>query len=673
MPIHPKTNEELIIELHELQQKYDSLKRSTKTDIRKQKLTEEALQEADWKFRALFEKGPIGVAYHVMVNDALGKPIDYLFLDANEAYIELTGVDPRGKLATEAFPGIENDPFDWIGTFGKVARTGETIRFEQYLQPNQRWYDCVAYQYKPNHFVATFFEITQRKKALKALKESEVKYRKMVENMNSGISIYQAINNGEDFKFIDFNKAAEKITNTSANNVVGKTLLSQFPNMDKSPLFMALQNVYKSGENLHLPPFFYKDKQREGWRENYIYKLPSGEIVAIFDDVTKRKNAEIDLKNQNYELNLAKERAEKSESKFRTFFDRVADAIFIYNPNNFEIIEANEATSKTYGYNMHELIGMSCLKFSAEVEESIKNGEKIKKEGEGPVNIRHHRTKDGADIFVQLNGYKIIVNKQEMIFTVCHDITNVKITEKELIEAKERAEESDRIKTAFLQNMSHEIRTPMNSIMGFASLLPDEEDKESINNFSAIIYKNAEQLVHIIDDIVLYSQLQNRQLTFIPKVFDALILFNDLINSFNLPEYQKGVELVISTFSNKPILLFSDYDKIQQIFTNLISNAFKYTCKGSITIGITKNETEFVLFVKDTGMGIPKLETDKIFSRFYRASNINKSAIGGTGLGLSIVQELVELLGGKIWIESEEGLGSTFYFSLPFKSNLITA
>jgi two-component system cell cycle sensor histidine kinase/response regulator CckA len=134
-------------------------------DITELKRTEEARREAEWKFRALFEKGPIGVAYHEMIYDGSGKPFDYRFLDANESYIELTGVDPRGKTVRQAFPGIEKDPFDWIGTFGHVAQTGEQVRFEQYLQLNSHWYDCVAYQYKPECFVVAFLDITKRKRA----------------------------------------------------------------------------------------------------------------------------------------------------------------------------------------------------------------------------------------------------------------------------------------------------------------------------------------------------------------------------------------------------------------------------------------------------------------------------------------------------------------------------
>ena len=139
-----------------------------------------ALQEMEWKFQALFEKGPIGVAYHEMIYDDTGKPIDYRFIDANETYKTLTGVDPRGKTVLEAFPGIENDSFDWIGTYGHVARTGEPKRFESYLQANGQWYDCVAYQYKPDHFVAAFTNITDRKQAEAELEQHRYHLEELV-------------------------------------------------------------------------------------------------------------------------------------------------------------------------------------------------------------------------------------------------------------------------------------------------------------------------------------------------------------------------------------------------------------------------------------------------------------------------------------------------------------
>jgi PAS domain S-box-containing protein len=173
-------------------------------DITERNEADEGRREAEWKFRALFEKGPIGVAYHRMIYDASGRPVDYYFIDANQKYIDLTGVDPRGRRVTEAFPGIEHDPgFDWMGTFGHVAKSGESIRFESYLQANKRWYDCVGYQYKPDHFVAAFLEITERKQAEVALTQSEATFRKLFEDSSYAILLIDGMG-----IFVECNQAA---------------------------------------------------------------------------------------------------------------------------------------------------------------------------------------------------------------------------------------------------------------------------------------------------------------------------------------------------------------------------------------------------------------------------------------------------------------------------------
>jgi PAS domain S-box-containing protein len=156
---------------------------------------EKALRESETKFRALFEKGPIGVAYHRMIYNDAGEPWDYFFLDANEQYQELTGVDPRNKTVRQAFPGIENDPSDWIGTFGRVARTGEQVRFEQYLQTNNRWYDCVAYRYKPDHFVSAFLDITERKQMEETLARTVSRLNLATRAGGVGIWEYDIITN----------------------------------------------------------------------------------------------------------------------------------------------------------------------------------------------------------------------------------------------------------------------------------------------------------------------------------------------------------------------------------------------------------------------------------------------------------------------------------------------
>ncbi len=189
-------------------------------DISERRQLNAALLDAEWKFRALFDNGPIGVAYHRMIYDDSGDAVDYYFIDANDKYLELTGVDPRGKTVTQAFPGIENDPFDWIGTFGNVAKTGKSIHFEQYLQLNDRWYDCVGYQYSPDHFVAAFQEITVRKRAEEALKETKELFTLFMKHspiyiyikevMPDGILVLQASENFQDMVGIPGSKMIGK-------------------------------------------------------------------------------------------------------------------------------------------------------------------------------------------------------------------------------------------------------------------------------------------------------------------------------------------------------------------------------------------------------------------------------------------------------------------------------
>ena len=186
-------------------------------DITKSKQIENELRDAEWKFRALFNNGPIGVAYHSMIYDESGSPVDYLFIDANDNYLELTGVDPRGKTVTQAFPGIEKDPFNWIGVFGRVAKTGETVHIQQHLQSNDRWYDVVGYQYKPDHFVASFVEITDQKIAENALRESNDKILGIVNSVPG----YVAFVNADTLVYEFVNQAFEKSFDMPRDKIIG--------------------------------------------------------------------------------------------------------------------------------------------------------------------------------------------------------------------------------------------------------------------------------------------------------------------------------------------------------------------------------------------------------------------------------------------------------------------
>lgn len=335
---------------------------------------------------------------------------------------------------------------------------------------------------------------------------------------------------------------------------------------------------------------------------------------------------------------------------------------------NRVIQKVNERFCEITGYTEEEVLGKNAQILYPTHEDYLYVGEEkydqIKTNGTGTVETCW-RKKDGAIVNILLSSTPIDINdfSKGVTFTAL-DISNRKKAEEELIKAKERAEESDRLKSAFLANMSHEIRTPMNSIMGFASLLPEEESKNLMCNYANIIVRNSEQLVHIIDDIVLYSQLQAKSMVLNTREFDLCELLNDLKQSFSLPEYQKGIELFAKNKMDCPKAIITDYEKFRQVYMNLISNAFKYTHNGIVNFGAEFKNGQVLFYVNDTGIGIPAGETEKIFNRFFRGSNTRKESVPGTGLGLSIVKELVELLGGKIWVESEEGKGSTFYFTI---------
>ena len=251
-----------------------------------------------------------------------------------------------------------------------------------------------------------------------------------------------------------------------------------------------------------------------------------------------------------------------------------------------------------------------------------------------------------------------------IIDMVCvnYDITELKETERKLIAARDKAEELDRLKSAFLANMSHEIRTPLNAIVGFSSLLTETEDMKDRKQYMAIVQENTELLLQLISDILDLSKMESGAFEFVKSDTDVNLLCSEIIRSLRM-KVPAGVELVFEECL-PGCHVWADKNRLNQVISNFINNALKFTFSGSITLGYYRQTDGYLRFyVRDTGMGIPKNKIKKVFDRFVKLN----SFVHGTGLGLSICKSLVEQMGGTIGVESEEGEGSCFWFTYPYQ------
>ncbi len=247
----------------------------------------------------------------------------------------------------------------------------------------------------------------------------------------------------------------------------------------------------------------------------------------------------------------------------------------------------------------------------------------------------------------------------------------------DLEKAKEKAEDSDRLKSAFLANMSHEIRTPLNAILGFTTLISTQEfSKEEMDDMTEIIQSNGSALLQLINDIIDISMIEANQLEIVKSKFDVNSLFKEIQASYKqqvlLLKNKENIKILVDipeTYNVSSIFIYTDRERLKQIFNNLFSNAIKFTDSGYIKVGYRAKEPEnkIAFYIEDTGIGIDKKYLNEIFNRFRKIENNRKELYRGTGLGLSICSNLVSLLNGEITVESEPGKGTTFNFSLPIK------
>lgn len=264
-----------------------------------------------------------------------------------------------------------------------------------------------------------------------------------------------------------------------------------------------------------------------------------------------------------------------------------------------------------------------------------------------------------------ISGSYFLLNEEENMVLTVHDITQLKQAEKELTLAKEKAENADLSKSAFLANMSHEIRTPLNAITGFAEILASANTEEEKTQYQEIIKMNADLLLQLVNDILDMSKIEAGTLEFVYTKVDINLLLSDLRQLFQMRVNDAGGNIQIIAEPGLPACTIeTDRNRIAQVLSNFTTNAIKFTQKGTISIGYEARDTELYFYVTDTGAGIPADKLPEVFDRFVKLNKDKK----GTGLGLSISKTIVNKLEGQIGADSVEGKGSTFWFTIPYRT-----
>jgi len=367
------------------------------------------------------------------------------------------------------------------------------------------------------------------------------------------------------------------------------------------------------------------------------------------------------LKNQLFDHN------------YKELVDHSHDLIFVVQQNRFLFVNKNAL--EVVGFTTEEL-DMSGFKQILSFEDFIKLETAINailKEGltkeffEAGVT-----TKDGKTLECEFSCCEVVFQEMKSILIVAHDITSRKQTEEKLKKAKIEAEKINNMKSEFLSMMSHEIRTPMNGVLGMANLLLDTNLSSEQKDYVQVISKSGESLITIINDILDFTKVESGKILLENSKFELRTFIEDILDLFSVKAIEKSLDLLYLIQPDVPYSLIGDVTRLRQILINLINNALKFTDKGEVLVSVDKiwsetDELELRFSVQDTGIGIPQNKVDILFEAFVQADSSITRRYGGTGLGLAISKRLVELMGGNIWLESQHGKGSTFFFSVKLK------
>jgi PAS domain S-box-containing protein len=541
-------------------------------------------------------------------------------------------------------------------------------------------------------------DVTEKRRVEETARQIGERYKVLFNNINDAVFVHE-FTDGLPGRFFEVNDRAcerlgytrEELLKMSPIDIDAPEGYALVPGMMaklEKEKHIVWEGIHLSKEGIKIPVEI----------SNHLFTLEGKQVIlAAVRDITDRKKAE--------ELLL------RSEEKYRKIFENVQD-IFYQADINGRIVEISPSIERYSGYKPEELIGKQIEDFYLNPEERQKLLEALSSRGEIEDYIIKLRTKDKRVVFASANIHILygpdgettgvegslrdvserifakekleesehLLRRQNDEYAVLNE--ELKKRNEEILQintkfkvAKEKAEESDRLKSAFLANMSHEIRTPMNGILGFSMLLGDpdlkEEDRES---YFKIVSSSCDQLLHILNDIIDISKIEAGQIGLNESLFDLNELLKEAFAAYSHTARENGVELLLEPLtgilSSNPFIT-ADRVKLRQVLDNLLSNAVKFTHSGSIILRCGLSEGSVQFEVEDTGIGIQSELQDAIFERFRQIETSFTKKYGGTGLGLSITKAYVEKMGGRIWLNSEPGIGSTFFFVVPYKTDTV--
>ncbi|SHG84344.1 PAS domain S-box-containing protein [Flavobacterium fluvii] len=626
-------------------------------DVSKQKYTEDSLRESEEKIRNLLDStdGIVWEADATTFNFSfvskqaerlLGFSVEEWYKDGfwkNQLHPD--DKDKTIEYCTSQTKQMLSHDF----TYRFIANNGQVVWLRDIV-------NVVVQEGKPRWLQGVMFDISKQKKTEEALRESEEKYRSLVENSPDAVVIY--IEN----KIVFVNEEGVRMIGASSKDeIIGKPVL-QFihPDSMESVIQRMIEVIRDSNASdiveekfidLHGNPIYVELKGIPTFYEQ------QEAVQVIIHDITERKSTQEKIR----QLSQAVEQSPVS---------------IIITDTEGNIEYANPKFTETTGYTIDEITGKNprILKSSHTSPNEYKELWQTLTAGKEWHGEFHNVTKNG-ELYWESASISPIINthgKTTHYIAIKEDITDRKKAEEELIHAKEKAEESDRLKLAFLANMSHEIRTPMNGILGFTELLKSPNlSSEEQQEYVGIIEKSGIRMLNIINDIISISKVESGQIDITLSETNINDQIEYLYNFFKPEAAQKRVQLIIkNALPSDEAVINTDREKVYAILTNLVKNALKFTDSGSIEFGYAKKGDYLEFFVKDTGLGISGSQQKIIFERFRQANDTISRSHEGSGLGLAISKAYVEMLGGKIWVESKEGKGSCFYFTLNFDSKL---